>query len=231
MARRTRGLLVGLGLVVLVGGGLAGCATGTPGGSGADLDAAWLDAGRAIGLVTVGSSSCVPMAEEATLEDDGSLAVTFVEPEADTACTADLVPRVTLVGVPEGVDPSQNLRITVTGAGYDSQTELDGVAGLTPGGSTDYAPSAGWTDADGTFVLLTWGSSTCVPVIEDVEATEDAEVTVTFETPRANQVCTMDMAPRGQVVTVTDLESGSNVIALLTGAEFDDVAVAIIGEN
>ena len=56
------------------------------------MDAAWLDDGRIIGLVTMGSSSCVPAAEEATLEADGSLSVTLVEPDADTACTADSCP-------------------------------------------------------------------------------------------------------------------------------------------
>ena len=74
------------------------------------MDAAWLDDGRIIGLVTTGSSTCVPAADEAMLEDDGTLSVTLVEPEADTACTTDLVPRVTLVEVPEGVDPAEDLR-------------------------------------------------------------------------------------------------------------------------
>ena len=103
-----------------------------------EIDAAWLDDGRIIGLVTTGSSTCVPAADEATLQADGSLAVTLVEPDADTACTRDLVPRVTLVEVPEGVDPSKALAITVTGDGYSGRTDLDGADGLTGGGMTDY---------------------------------------------------------------------------------------------
>ena len=240
LARRLLALPVAL---VLAAGALAGCASQaastpstspTSGGDSADaeISAAWLDDGRIIGLVTMGSSSCVPAADDATLEADGSLSVTLVEPDADTACTADMAPRVTLVEVPEGVDPSEDLAITVTGDGYSGSTDLEGVEGLAGGGMTDYLPSAGWTGADGQFVLLTWGSSSCAPVISDVAATGPAEVTVTFETPPADQVCTMDMAPRATIVVVDGLEEDSDVSAILAGSpEFDNVSVPIYGEN
>ena len=198
----------------------------------AEIDAAWLDDGRIIGLVTTGSSTCIPAADEATLQADGSLAVTLVEPDADTPCTRDLVPRVTLVEVPEGVDPSQDLAITVTGDGFTGSTDLEGVEGLTGGGMTDYLPSAGWTDTDGQFVLLTWGSSSCAPVISEVAASGPAEVTVTFETPAADQVCTMDMAPRAAVAVVDGLEEDSDVSLVLAGSpEFDNVSIPIYGSN
>ena len=240
LARRLLALPV---VLLLAGGALAGCAS-TAGhravgqhrqrgdSTEVEIDAAWLDDGRIIGLVTTGSSTCVPAADEATLQADGSLAVTLVEPDADTACTRDLVPRVTLVEVPEGVDPSKDLAITVTGDGYSGSTDLDGVDGLTGGGMTDYLPSAGWTDTDGQFVLLTWGSSSCVPVISDVAASGPAEVTVTFETPAADQVCTMDMAPRATVAVVDGLEEDSDVSLVLAGSpEFDNVRIPIYGEN
>lgn len=228
--------------LLLAGGVLAGCASQaanaptadpTDGGSTeAEIDAAWLDDGRIIGLVTIGSSTCVPAADDATLQADGSLAVTLVEPDADAACTADMAPRVTLVEVPEDVDPSQDLAITVTGDGYSGTAELDGVDGLTGGGMTDYLPSAGWTETDGQFVLLTWGSSTCVPVISEVAASGPAEVTVTFETPPADQVCTMDMAPRATLAVVDGLEEDSDVELVLSGGpEFDNVRIPIYGEN
>jgi hypothetical protein len=241
LARRLLAVPVAL---VLAGFALAGCATpvasapsSSPtedgGSTEAEVDAAWLDDGRIIGLVTMGSSGCVPAAEEATLEDDGTLTVTLVEPDADTVCTTDFVPRVTLVEVPEGVDPAEDLAITVTGAGYESSTELEGVEGLAGGGMTDYLPSAGWTSVDGQFVLLTWGSSSCPPVIAEVTASGPAEVTVTFETPAADQVCTMDMAPRATVVGVVDpLEEDSDVSLVLTGSpEFDNVVIPIYGSN
>ena len=239
-ARRLLALPIAL---VLAGGALAGCATpvasapsASPSTGGdsteAEVDAAWLDDGRIIGLVTAGSSSCVPAADEATLQADGSLAVTLVEPDAETACTADMAPRVTLVEVPEGVDPSEDLAITVSGDGYSASTELEGVEGLAGGGMTDYLPSAGWTETEGQFVLLTWGSSSCPPVIAEVAASGPAEVTVTFETPAADQVCTMDMAPRATVAYVDGLEEDSDVSLVLAGSpEFDNVSIPIYGEN
>lgn len=239
----TSARLLALPVVLLLAGGvLAGCASSpsaTPSSTPStgdstqvEIDAAWLDDGRIIGLVTTGSSTCVPAADEATLQADGSLAVTLVEPDADTACTRDLVPRVTLVEVPEGVDPSEDLAITVTGDGYSGSADLEGVEGLTGGGMTDYLPSAGWTGTDGQFVLLTWGSSTCVPVVSDVAASGPAEVTVTFQTPAADQVCTMDMAPRATVAFVEGLEEDVDVSLVLAGSpEFDNVRVPIYGSN
>ncbi len=199
-------------------------------GSGSDLDveAAWLDGGRMVGIVTQGSSTCVPTADDVELAD-GVLTVTLVEPD-DQPCTRDLVPRVTLVGLPEPVDPSAGLRIVVKGDGFEEDTDLDGVDLPTPEGPTDYLPTAGWTDEDGRFVILTWGSSTCVPVIEDVAATGEAEVTVTFQEPPADQVCTMDIAPRGSVTQVEGLDEDADVELVLTGgAEFDNIRIPIVG--
>jgi hypothetical protein len=238
MASRTRAL-AGLGLALLLAGALTACATGsggtpTPASTGTggdsneqDVDAAWLDGGRMVGIVTQGSSTCIPSAEEATYEK-GVMKVTLVEPEGDTACTADLVPRVTLVGTPEGVDPAKGVEIEVTGDGWHGDTDLDGVPDLATGGETDYLPSAGWTDVDGQFVILTWGSSSCAPAIENTEVTSATEVTVTFVTPPADQVCTMDMAPRGLVTAVNGLEDeDAGIFAILTGAEFDNVRIPI----
>ncbi|WP_439594237.1 hypothetical protein [Microbacterium sp.] len=235
-----RSVPVALGAIALVAL-LAGCATpaGSAGaptptdsdtGTEIEVDAAWLDGGRMIGLVTQGSSTCIPTAGDVTLSD-GSLEVVLEEPAADTPCTKDLVSRVTLVQVPEGVDPTQDLDIWVTGEGTYGETDLEGVADLAAGGETDYLPSAGWTDTDGEFVLLTWGSSTCLPVLENAEATGAAEVTLTFQTPPADQVCTMDMAPRGQVIAVDGPEEDDGVFAILTGGEFDNVRIPIVGSN
>ena len=237
----TRSPLLGLGAVFFAAALLAGCASSTgedtPQPAPAetvtldpDLGAAWLDNGRMIGLVTLGSSTCIPQAEEAVLED-GTLEVTLVEPEGAQACTADLVPRVTLVAVPEDVDPEQNLPIAVSGADYRGEVELVGVPGLAGGGETDYLPSAGWATVQGQFIVLTWGSSSCVPAIADAAATGPAEVTVTYETPPTDQVCTMDMAPRAAVTAVNGLEEQSGVEAVLTGGEFDDVRIPIYGTN
>jgi len=242
MSVRSRSLIAGIGLALLTAGLLTACATpagsgGTPTPAGSatgddsgneqEVGAAWLDGGRMVGIVTQGSSTCVPTAEEATYED-GVMKVTLVEPAGDTACTRDLVPRVSLVGTPEGVDPAEGVEIEVSGDGWHGDTELEGVPGLALGGETDYLPSAGWTDVDGQFVILSWGSSSCAPAVENTEVTSATEITVTFVTPPADQVCTMDMAPRGVVAAVTGVEDeDEEIFAILTGAEFDNVRVPI----
>ena len=80
-------------------------------------------------------------------------------------------------------------------------------------------------------MLLTWGSSTCVPQIEDVAATGPAEVTVTFQEPATDQVCTMDMVGQGQVTAVNDLEESSDVQLILTKGGFLGLKLPIYGTN
>jgi hypothetical protein len=229
--------------VALASVALAGCASssgGSPSQSPTsqqtvepdpDLGAAWLDDGRLVGLVTLGSSTCVPMLADEANYSDGVMHVEFATPEADQACTSDLAPRVTLVGVPADVDPAESLQIEVTGDDYFGTVELEGVAGLDPSGETDYEPSAGWATAPGQFVILTWGSSTCVPVIADIAASGPAQVTVTYEEPPANQVCTMDMVGRAQVAAINDLEEDSDVELILTKGGFLGLKLPIYGTN
>lgn len=219
--------------VLAVAGALAfaGCAASTPtpaatgsaGGSasalpnpGTDLeiDAAWLG-GTAIALVTTGSSTCVPTATDVAVQADGSLAVTLADPEA-AACTRDLVPRATYVALPEGVDPTRELDIVVTYNGAVDDTDLDGFTGAA---AAEFTASAGWVDDD-LFALVTYGSSSCAPVVEKVDVA-GAAVTVTFATPAADQVCTMDMAPRMTLVTATGAEDDNATVTLTGGgAEF-----------
>lgn len=228
----SRRLLASLALVATATLALAGCATTSdaPAGQQADVDAAWLDEGRMIAIVTVGSSSCVPTVESAEINSDGALAVELAGPDANTACTADLVPRASLVGVPEGVDPSQDLEVWVTSEGFYGEVLLAGVPGLsTPSGEgTDYEPSAGWTQSQGQFVILTWGSSSCVPVVETSEVTGEAEVSVTFAEPPADQACTMDMAPR-TAFGFADGLSGVEDVALVLSGDNVDATTTILG--
>ena len=247
MPRHPRLLAAVVGLLVVGPLALAACATpvGSSGSSGApsgspstspesggstDLEAAWLEDGRMIGIVTSGSSTGVPTAGDATYAD-GVLTVELVDPAGDVPCTRDLVPRATGVAVPQGVDPTKDLEIVVTGT-YAGETELDGDAALTgvPGEMTDFEPSAGWVDSDA-FLLLTYGSSGCPPLVESAEVTSGSEVTVTFQTPPADQVCTADMAPRVTFVGVDggSLDDDTAITALLTGDGFDAVSVAIAG--
>lgn len=241
MTRSRLSLLAGLGLAVLLAGSLAACATPTPAASPESTDAAapeeeaelaagWLEGGRYIGLVTHGSSSCVPFAGDVTLDGD-VLTVMLDEGDDDRACTRDYVPRVSLVTVPEGVDPAADLTLDVSGAAEGS-VALPGVTGLTAPADTDLGlPSAGWTTMEGTFVFLTYGSSGCPPMVETVEATGDAEVTVTFVEPEANRACTMDFAPQPNLAWVEGLSATSDVELVLTGDSHDDVRIPIYGSN
>lgn len=190
-----------------------------------EIEAAWLDGGRMIGVVTLGSSTCVPGAGEVS-GDGQRIDVELTDPAAEV-CTADAAPRATPIGVPEGVDPAQDVVIRVSGAGIDGETDLDGVDGLDPTGASDYLPSAGWA-GDGQLVILTWGSSSCPPVVESA-ATAGSEVTVTFATPPDDQACTMDMAPRAIVLVVDEPDDDVAAEVVLTGAEFEDVRVPILG--
>ncbi|MFF1540536.1 hypothetical protein ACFVWL_10685 [Microbacterium sp. NPDC058269] len=169
-----------------------------------DIEAALLDDGRMFAVVTVGSSTCVPQVDQVTAEGQ-TVTVTLVDPEGESAkpCTKDLAPRASIGAFPEGVDPTADITLNVTYGEITDDVDLDGdpAATGTPGSATEYLPSAGWFD-DGGLVLLTWGSSSCAPVVESLEGSGNAG-TATFVTD-AEQVCTMDMAPRATLLSFGD---------------------------
>lgn len=169
-----------------------------------DVEGALLDNGRMFAVITVGSSTCVPQVDEVTAQGQ-TVTVTLVDPEGDSPkpCTKDLAPRASLGELPEGVDPKTDITLNVTYGDIVDDVDLDGdpAATGTPGTSTEYLPSAGWFD-DGGLVLLTWGSSTCLPVIESLEGSGNAG-TATFVTDDT-QVCTMDMVPRATMLSFGD---------------------------
>ncbi len=200
---------------------LTGCAT-TPGGGTAgpsdpsaqtappsdaqtgedsELDAAWLSGGQGIGLVTWGSSTCLPTVGEVTAAGQ-TVTVELVDPQ-DRMCTRDYVPRASYVALPAGVDATQQVEIAVTGGTYRGGTGLDALAEAVPpvtDGEADFAASAGWF-GDGGIVLLTYGSSSCPPVFASVEVA-GAEVQASIAEPPADQVCTADYAPQLSVLQV-----------------------------
>jgi hypothetical protein len=195
---------------------LSGCASENPkddsqvtapesGESSTGMEAAWLDGGRMIGVITQGSSSCVPFAKDVTAKGQ-EITVTLsdtIEGQEDRPCTADYTARASAVGVPEGVDPREDVTIHVNYGDQKASLELDGESGLTgaPGTPTDYLPSAAWVQDDLGIVLLTWGSSTCLPVIGQVDETDTA-ITVNFNT--IDGACTMDMVPRLTMIGLTN---------------------------
>jgi hypothetical protein len=231
--RRTTTLLTITGSLLIAAGMLTGCAGEAAPGETAvadlQLDAGWVDGGRMIAVVTEGSSTCVPVAETPAFAD-GVITVSLDDApgDADRPCTKDLVPRVTLVGAPEGADPAQATRVDVRYGNASGSVEVPAVEGLAgPGTQTDFAPSAGWLTS-GDIVLVTWGSSSCAPVVDTMEKTADTEITVTFATPPADRACTMDMAPRALIGSVEGVVEGAGVELVLVGDTFDNTRVPVL---
>ena len=193
---------------------------------GLEVEAAWLDGGRLVGVVTWGSSGCVPTAEEATAEGQ-TVSVTLDPGPADQACTADYAPRASLMALPEGVDPTQEVTLIVTLGDATGETELDGHASFSGvvGTPTDYAPSAGWFD-DEALVLLTWGSSTCPPIVESVEPSAEGG-TVTFVTE--DRPCTMDVAPRLTMIGFGEGTGDDAFVLTLVGDNLDATLEVLAG--
>lgn len=209
---------------------LAGCAAEPAPGEGkttapeeiapSGVEAAWLDDGRFMAVITQGSSSCVPFVEDVAGSGQ-EVTVTLtdtIEGQEDRPCTADYTARASVVGVPEGVDPHKDVTVKVNYGDLKESVELDGDDDLTgvPGTSTAYAPSAAWVQDDHGIVLLTWGSSTCLPVIGQVDET-DTDVTVKFNT--VDGVCTMDMVPRATMIGLA--EKNDDRVLKLVGGNLD----------
>ncbi len=186
-----------------------------------DVELAWLDGGRGFAVVTWGSSSCVPMVD-AVGADGQNVTVTLVNGD-EKACTDDLVPRALFVAMPEGVDVKKDVEVAVEYGGRTADVDLDALAGA-PGAAGDQTPSAGWFEDDG-IALLTWGSSTCPPVVIDVEQS-DAGATVTFDT--VDRVCTMDYVPRVTTITVPEEHDGGPFELTLVGDNLDGT-VSVVG--
>ena len=223
-------LLAALGGTVVLLAALVGCATpgaAGPGGSVPDggvsdsapaweVDAGWVAGGTMIAVVTYGSSSCAPVLGEVA-EVDGVVDVTLRDPEAE-ACTDDLVPQPLAVPVPAGVEPRDGARVTVSLG--DARGDID-LPAYTGDPVEEFTPSAGWV-GDDAIALLTWGSSSCRPIVESVSVNSAASVVVTFATPPADQVCTMDMAPQLTVAQLdpdVEVDRDATVTLGVVGAE------------
>lgn len=197
----------------------AGCTSATPGGDATDpavseieVAAGWLDGGRTVAVVTWGSSSCVPIAEDVTLGADGTVAVELGGIDPAAVCTADFAPRATLVGLPDGADAGDGIDLVVTLDDVRGEVSLDAYTG---GAVAEYTPSAGWV-ADDLFAILTWGSSSCAPVIGNVEEIAEAEVSVFFA-DLGERPCTMDMAPRVVLAGIAGVSHDGATVTLSGG--------------
>lgn len=239
MTKRASSLAVALGVMIALGGGLAGCASSSGGTAQntdpsespfpeiIELDAAWLDGGRMVGLITQGSSTCIPTAEVEGYAD-GVLRVTLVD-EDEGPCTADFAPRVSLAPVPDDVDASENLVVEVNGEGYGGEVTLPGVEGLVFESPSEQMPSAGWSTMPGTFVVLLWGSSGCPEFITATEVTGDASVTASLSGIPADKACTADIVPNPQLAAVEGLDGVPDVELTLTGPDGAPYVTPILG--
>jgi len=240
MSRRLSFLgLLGAGLIVL--GAATGCASGaasapssapaqpdaTASAEPSPVEAGWLNGGASLALVTWGSSSCVARITDVPTVSDGVLTVDLTD-RPGTTCTRDMVPRPTLVPLPEGLDATKDLEISVTGV-VTGRATLPGLTdATTPPPATDFEPSAGWV-GDSLVAILTYGSSSCPPTVETVSAQQDA-IAVGFAAPPADQVCTLDIAPRLSVADVSGLGETTATALVLSGGDVNvDGPVSILG--
>ncbi len=222
--------------------GLAGCASdqnsgasdGSKGSDGSttkpvepstDPTGAWINNGRGIALVSWGSSStaCTPAATDITA-DGQKITVKLAEPRADAMCTRDFVPRASYIEVPEGVDVAEDVKVSFSGAELDGEFTLAGSSEVAKareeaGDSLGGDASAGWFAPNG-IVLLTWGSSSCPPIVSDiVERAEGA--TVEFKTDDS-LICTLDLAPRLTMIGLADpVENQQGYTLTLQGGNLD----------
>jgi len=162
-----------------------------------EVDMVWLDGGRSFAVVTWGSSSCSPVLGDVAASGQ-SIRVTLAA-SAEKACTDDLAPRPLLVAVPEGVDVTAEVEVEVL---YGARTETAQLPALAqaPEDAGEQKPSAGWFDEEG-IALLTWGSSSCAPIVDEVQPTETGASVVFSDDER---MCTMDYAPRVTAIRVPE---------------------------
>lgn len=189
-----------------------------------EVQAGWVDGGRSVALVTVGSSSCPPDVTDVTRQADGSVGVTLTDP-ADRACTRDLAPRASLAWLPEGVDAGAPIDLVVTYGDKTGDVGLDAYAGpeVEP-----FTPSAGWV-GDGRVAIVTFGSSTCVPAIESVTVDAPTEATVVFAALPDGAMCTADMRGRAQLALVDGLSRDGATVSLSGGDFPSPVTVPVVG--
>lgn len=104
---------------------------------------------------------------------------------------------------------------TPTPGGTEGQGSTDGQG---DGAEISFDPTVSWLEPGRSFTLVTYGSSTCPQEVIGVEGTASDRVTVQLETS-GGEVCTADLAPKEQEVTLPQEVSERPVTVLL---EFTD---------
>ncbi|WP_144794665.1 hypothetical protein [Microbacterium paludicola] len=90
----------------------------------------------------------------------------------------------------------------------------------TPADGDDF--EAAWLDDGRMFAIVTWGSSTCIPFVDEVSA-EGQNVTVALTLSSDQQACTADFAPRASVGALPEgVDPTKDVEFLVTLDEITD---------
>ncbi|MFJ6531029.1 hypothetical protein [Microbacterium sp. NPDC091662] len=202
--RRFSSLVVGGMALAAV---LTGCATSAGTGpvpeSTSDPDAsdtsyapqaAWLDATSFV-LKTWGDA-CAPQIGD-IVAGDQSLEIVLVD-TTDEVCAAVQTAHGMYVGLPAAFDSSRSVELTVTDpGGLTTELTLPGLAAgevIPADRMPEQTPAAAWIDEQ-ELAILTWGSSTCMPVAGTVDVVSEKEAIVRLEAS-GNEVCTMDLVPQ-----------------------------------
>ena len=148
-----------------------------------------------IGLVTLGARRAFRASPMRPSTPTASCTSSSRRRRPTSACTADLVPRVTLVGVPEDVDPEENLDDRGDRRRLLRRGRARGRRGPRPRRRDRLRAERRLGDRARAVRDPDWGSSTCVPVIEESRPPGPPRSPSPTRHPPDDQVCTMDMAP------------------------------------
>ncbi len=186
----------------------------------------WLAADRAtITIVSYGSSACPYIATAITVVDDAELSIELRQGAAE-ACTDDLAPRTHVLAVPEGWGAGDGPYSTQIVRRADAFGASDPVlstvvlwpvpvAGETiavetirgvpdditlPDDALDRGePLAYWGADRATLRVITWGSSSCPPLVRSAVLGEPTVIDVVL-VPGPGEICTSDFGPTTHVL-------------------------------
>ena len=192
-----------------------------------ELEAAWLAGGNVIALVTWGSSNCIPTPSAVNAVGVNEMSIALEPVPADRPCTRDYMPQVNVIDVPTDLDRQDPVTVKVKYLDAESTAQLAALDDYVPNEGIEFENSAGWASEDAA-VLVTYGSSSCQPVIESVGRDADGNVSLKFVDGDPNQPCTSDLAPRFTYIGGIPAGETTGVSLLINGDNFENVTVPIL---
>lgn len=183
-------------------------------------DAGWIEGGTGIALIWWGSRYAIPSVTDVAA-DGQHLTVTVDQP---TAGTEDLYGSGSYISVPESVDRTRPVTITVVGrdASFEVAPLIDPVAVAAE------SPSAVWMPT-GVVALLTYGSG-CRPEIIESDERSASEYAVTLDLVPHDAACRAILTQHITVLVPTVLAAGGHIALTDETNGGDTVEVAVTGE-